>query len=112
MICTLLRTRTGVDFHLYKPATIQRRVARRMALQRADVLENYCIELLHKNPAELDALYEDIFVHVTGFFRDPGALAALQQTVFPRFCQTSRIPMPFECRCRDVPAGRKSTRSP
>jgi two-component system CheB/CheR fusion protein len=82
-ICTLLRTKTGVDFHLYKPATIQRRVARRMALQRADVLEHY-IELLHKNPDELDALYEDIFVHVTGFFRDPGALAALQQTVFPR----------------------------
>jgi two-component system CheB/CheR fusion protein len=86
-ICTLLRTKTGVDFHLYKPATIQRRVARRMALQRADALEHY-IELLHKNPAELDALYEDIFVHVTGFFRDPEALAALQQKVFPRILPT------------------------
>jgi two-component system CheB/CheR fusion protein len=83
-ICTLLRTKTGVDFHLYKPATIQRRVARRMALRRADVLEKY-IQLLHKNPAELDALYEDIFIHVTGFFRDPEALAALQETVFPEF---------------------------
>jgi two-component system CheB/CheR fusion protein len=82
-ICALLRTKTGVDFHLYKPATIQRRVARRMAVQRADALEHY-IQLLHKNPAELDALYEDIFIHVTGFFRDPEALAALQQTVFAR----------------------------
>ena len=33
-ICSLLKTATGVDFHLYKPATISRRVARRMALQK------------------------------------------------------------------------------
>ena len=79
-ICHQLRTATGVDFVLYKPATISRRVARRMALRKMETQEDY-LRLLIGDRAELNALYEDIFIHVTSFFRDPDCLLALQQLV-------------------------------
>ena len=85
-ICLLLRSATGVDFHLYKPATISRRVARRMALHRVSSRDKY-LHLLRENRNELDALYEDIFIHVTGFFRDPEALVAVRHTVLPNILE-------------------------
>ena len=86
-----LRNATGVDFELYKPAMIGRRIARRMALQKLNTHEQY-LELIKKDRAELNALYEDIFIHVTGFFRDPESLQALQKRVLSNFVpgKTSR----------------------
>ena len=82
-ICTLLRTTSGVDFRLYKPATISRRIARRMALRKVDTREQYA-QLLVQDRNELNALYDDIFIHVTGFFRDSETMQALQEAVFAR----------------------------
>jgi two-component system CheB/CheR fusion protein len=82
-ICVLLRTATGVDFELYKPATLRRRIARRMLLKKVEGLDSY-LTLLHQDRAELDALCEDIFIHVTGFFRDPENLQALGPDVFAK----------------------------
>lgn len=79
-ICHLLKTATGVDFPQYKPPTIIRRLARRMGLKRVDNIDKY-LEQLRKDPAEVEALYKDILVHVTGFFRDPEAFKALQSRV-------------------------------
>jgi len=85
-ICAVLRTATGVDFGLYKPATIRRRVARRLVLRKVEGLENYLL-LLRQDRAELDALYEDIFIHVTSFFRDSETLEALRHTVLSRIVE-------------------------
>ena len=82
-ICGLLRASSGVDFRLYKPATIGRRIARRMALRKVDTREQYA-QLLSKDRNELKELYEDIFIHVTGFFRDPESIQALRHAVFAR----------------------------
>ncbi len=82
-ICALLRAATGVDFELYKPATVRRRVARRLVLRKVEGLDNY-LRLLQQDRAELDALHEDIFIHVTSFFRDPESLEALRHSVFPK----------------------------
>ncbi len=79
-----LRAVTGVDLELYKPAMLGRRVARRMALQKIDTHQKY-LALIRKDRAELNALYEDIFIHVTGFFRDPESLQALQRRVLANF---------------------------
>ena len=76
-----LRIVTGVDFELYKPAMIGRRIARRMALHRIDAHQQY-LDLIRKDRPELLALYEDIFIHVTGFFRDPESLQAVQRRMF------------------------------
>ena len=78
-----LRAVTGIDFSLYKPATIRRRVARRLALQKMESLEQYAA-FIEQNPAEAQALCQDILIHVTSFFREPEAFAALRHTVFPK----------------------------
>jgi two-component system CheB/CheR fusion protein len=79
-----LRAVTGIDFSLYKPGTIRRRVARRMALKKMESLERYA-SYVEQNPAEAQALCQDILIHVTSFFREPEAFVALRHTVFPKF---------------------------
>jgi two-component system, chemotaxis family, CheB/CheR fusion protein len=82
-IYLLLRSSSGVDFRLYKQPTVSRRVARRMALQKMASLEDY-VRFLKQNAAEIRALADDIFIHVTGFFRDPESFQTLRKQVFPK----------------------------
>lgn len=77
-----LRTAAGADLSYYKPSTVSRRIARRMALCRIESLDEYA-EFLKANPAEVKALYQDIFIKVTGFFRNPQVFEALKSKVFP-----------------------------
>ena len=80
-ICVALRARTGVDFRFYKHATVSRRIARRMMLAKIGSLEEY-VQFLKQSPVEAEALANDIFIHVTGFFRDPECFQALRKQVF------------------------------
>jgi two-component system CheB/CheR fusion protein len=86
---TLLRDAKGVDFTHYKQSTLQRRIKRRMVLNRAEKLADY-VRLVKRTPTELDELYRDILIHVTGFFRDPGAFEALSKEVFPALVQNRK----------------------
>ena len=79
---SLLRSKTGADFTYYKHATIMRRIGRRMFLKRADTLDDY-VQVLEGDPAECAALYDDILIHVTGFFREPKAFEVLKKRVLP-----------------------------
>jgi len=79
---SLLHDATGVDFSYYKQSTIQRRLKRRMVLHRLEKLKDY-LRFIKQTPGELDELYRDILIHVTGFFRDSEAFDALRKTVFP-----------------------------
>lgn len=81
-ILTLLKRHTRVDFSQYKPTTLQRRIFRRMALHHLENLESY-LQFLRDNPAEVEALYQEILIRVTSFFRDEEVFAALAQEVFP-----------------------------
>lgn len=82
-ILLLLRNHSGVDFSLYKSATIQRRISRRMVLNKHDKVEDYA-RVLHGNDKELDALYSDCLISVTSFFRNSETFDLLQRKVFPR----------------------------
>src|SRR5206468_1160225 len=73
----LLRSASGVDFSHYKLPTIRRRLHRRMALHKIDELDRY-VRLLQKDAGEVHALYQDILIHVTRFFRDPESFEALR----------------------------------
>ncbi|MGA2713603.1 MAG: chemotaxis protein CheB [Bryobacteraceae bacterium] len=84
-ICLLLRSSAGVDFRLYKQATVRRRIARRMALQKIASLAKYA-QILKQNPEEAQALTDDIFIHVTSFFRDPECFQALRKRVLAKLC--------------------------
>lgn len=77
-----LRAATGVDFASYRQTTIQRRIQRRLAVRRVDSLEAY-VKMLEKQPEEAQALFRDILIHVTNFFREPETFAALAAQVFP-----------------------------
>ncbi|MEO5988933.1 MAG: chemotaxis protein CheB [Candidatus Eisenbacteria bacterium] len=79
----LLRSRTGHDFSDYKPNTIQRRVERRMAVHQLDTLEEYS-QFLQNTPTEIDALFRDLLIGVTSFFRDPAAFQLLEQDVLSK----------------------------
>jgi two-component system, chemotaxis family, CheB/CheR fusion protein len=78
----LLKVKLGVDVSQYKPSTLRRRIARRAALVRASGLREY-LERVRADDAELTALHDDLFIHVTSFFRDPEVFAALDDRVFP-----------------------------
>jgi two-component system CheB/CheR fusion protein len=94
-IFSLLRRATRVDFSEYKPPTIGRRVARRMALHKIEHLGEY-VRLLQRDRGELDALYQDLLINVTSFFRDPTAFEALKTVVYPELLkhrQNSNAPI-------------------
>jgi len=85
-IFVLLRSRTGNDFTYYKHATIRRRIKRRMVLNQVARMEDY-IKFLQQQPKEVDALFEDLLINVTSFFRDPETFEALKSRVFPQLMQ-------------------------
>ncbi|WP_183729439.1 CheR family methyltransferase [Desulfurispira natronophila] len=67
----------GLDFSRYKPATISRRTARRMAALNISDVRAY-LALLAEQPREVDRLIKSLLVSVTGFFRDPAAWSSLR----------------------------------
>ncbi|MDT8322023.1 MAG: chemotaxis protein CheB [Xanthomonadales bacterium] len=81
-IVTLLRQRTRHDFSLYKSSTLQRRIERRMAIHRIAPAARY-VELLEQNPQEIDLLFKELLIGVTGFFRDAEVWACLAETALP-----------------------------
>ena len=85
-ILLLLQNHRGVDFSRYKSNTIERRINRRMVLNRQQKLGDYAA-FLKNNPKELDPLYSDLLINVTSFFRNPDAFEALKAKVFPRLLQ-------------------------
>ena len=85
-----LRNLSHVDFALYKPTTIRRRIERRMVLHKIEDFSAYAKVLTH-NPGEVKALYADILINVTSFFRDPEAFKALKTEVFPKLME-GRVP--------------------
>ena len=82
-IFILLRNQTGHDFSQYKQNTIKRRIERRMAVHQIDDLGSY-VRFLQKTPLEVEALFLDMLIGVTSFFRDPSAFAELESRVIPR----------------------------
>jgi two-component system CheB/CheR fusion protein len=78
----VLRESTGVDFTNYKHSTLHRRIRRRMDMLKVETLKEY-LRYLAKKPAEVDQLYSDLLINVTGFFREPKAFVALRKHVYP-----------------------------
>jgi two-component system, chemotaxis family, CheB/CheR fusion protein len=78
----LIRSEFGNDLSQYKRSTIDRRIERRMTLHKIGRLEDY-LRMVQKNRAELAALYKDLLITVTSFFRDAEVFDALKKEVFP-----------------------------
>lgn len=85
-VLDLVRRSSGVDFTSYKHNTLYRRITRRMVLHKIEGLRDYA-RFVHSEPKELDALYQDILINVTSFFRNPESFEALKAKVFPKLAE-------------------------
>ncbi|SDF15809.1 two-component system, chemotaxis family, CheB/CheR fusion protein [Pricia antarctica] len=81
-ILLLLHQRSGVDFTFYKKTTFHRRIARRIAIVNKSNLSEY-LTFLRANEDEQDALFQDVLIPVTSFYRDPKIFQKLSDIVFP-----------------------------
>ncbi len=82
-VLALLRARTGHDFSNYKPATIRRRVERRLYLQSLASISEYA-GFIRQNPDESIALMKELLISVTNFFRDAATWKFLEEGIVPR----------------------------
>ena len=81
-VLALIRVRSGHDFSSYKRDTLLRRIERRMTLRRIERLADYALHLAGDDD-EIDALWRDWLIGVSGFFRDPAAFQALADEGLP-----------------------------
>ncbi|MEZ6071303.1 MAG: chemotaxis protein CheB [Pirellulales bacterium] len=86
---TALRDAYGIDFSCYKPTTVARRVERRLQISGANTLGEY-VAHVRDDAEELNALYRDLLIGVTKFFRDEDAFHSLETEVIPQLL--SQVP--------------------
>src|SRR5216110_2368044 len=77
-----LKKQMGVDFSAYKESTLIRRIQRRMALHRIEKISQYA-RFLRDNKKEIQALFDDLLINVTRFFRDEALFRALKKRFLP-----------------------------
>ena len=93
-ILSMVRAVTKVSFSHYRETTIKRRILRRMALQNQDSMAEYARRLA-QDAGEVEALYRDLLINVTSFFRDPEVFDYLKSEVFPRIIERKAADAPL-----------------
>jgi two-component system CheB/CheR fusion protein len=89
-IYTILRHQVGHDFSGYKVKTFLRRVQRRMQVLEMETPEAY-VDRLSKDAEEVTALFRDLLINVTSFFRDAQAFQALSDIVLPKLFEARGV---------------------
>ena len=82
-ILRVVKEKTGHDFSSYKKSTVERRIARRMTVNELDSRQSY-LALLEESQLEAHALYQEMLIGVTAFFRDPEAFEVLRTELVPK----------------------------
>ncbi|MFI5397465.1 MAG: chemotaxis protein CheB [Candidatus Binatia bacterium] len=85
-IVALLHAHAKFNFSCYKKGTLGRRIRRRMGLQHTGRIADY-LDLLRRDPEEIERLWKDLLISVTSFFREPQAWQFLQEQVIPRLIE-------------------------
>ncbi|MES2836169.1 MAG: CheR family methyltransferase [Bacteroidota bacterium] len=86
-IFELLFKETGVDFSHYKMPTIKRRLNHKMIQRGIKTTKEY-VALLQKKNNEIDLLYNDLLINVTGFFRDKEVFKYLKTILLPKLLKS------------------------
>ena len=89
-IIKMVAEEKGVDFRLYKPTTIARRLERRRLIAGATSLEDY-LSKLQSDDQEVTSLRNDLLVSVTCFFRDEAAWKILSNSVLPALIKKTQV---------------------
>lgn len=82
-IFAILKRAFGVNFANYKQSTINRRITRRMVINKIDDKKRY-VKVLRENKEELQALFNDLLIGVTSFFREPETFIIVKEEVLPK----------------------------
>ena len=108
-VASILRNRTGHDFHGYKQNTFARRVQRRMQVLQLETIEAY-LTALRTESDEIDHLFQDLLIGVTQFFRDAPEFGLLEREVIPKLFEGKTAS--DQLRVWAAPPARRPTRSP
>ncbi len=76
-LAALLEAQSGFDLRVYKSATVERRLFRRMGLLAIDTMQDY-LDLLREDRVERQTFIRDLLISVTDLFRDPQAFRTLR----------------------------------
>lgn len=85
-IFALLREKTRVDFTYYKPSTVVRRIERRMSVNQIHEITDY-VKYMESYPGEIQALYRELLIGVTSFFRDREAFELIGEKWLPELLE-------------------------
>ena len=88
-IFALLRDKYKVDFTYYKPSTVNRRIERRMSINRIDEIRDY-VAYLQSYTGEISTLFRELLIGVTRFFRDRSAFDSLREKYLPELLEAGR----------------------
>jgi two-component system CheB/CheR fusion protein len=106
-VLALVRARLRFDFSGYKESTLVRRVRRRMGLRHVERLPEY-LKLLQSESRELQALFRDLLIGVTRFFRDPPAWQALERQALPSLLRARQTSAPLRAWVAGCGAGEEA----
>ena len=84
----------GFDFHGYKPASLSRRIRKRMETVGSDGFAAYQ-RYLEAHSNEFATLFNTILINVTGFFRDSAAWEVVKATAVPEILAGKLARDPF-----------------
>jgi len=106
-ILHLLHQLTGVDFREYKPATVVRRIERRMTVRQVSDVHDY-LELLKDDRTEAQTLGHEILIPVTSFFRDVDAFDILESQIIAPLVANRQSGQPIRVWCAGVSTGEEA----
>jgi two-component system, chemotaxis family, CheB/CheR fusion protein len=89
-ILSMIKSAFNIDFSHYKENTINRRITRRMVINKIENIDAY-VPFLKANPKELQALFDDFLIGVTSFFREPKTFDLLKEKVFPEITKNGAL---------------------
>ena len=94
-----LRNAFDLDLHAYKIGTIERRINQRMRRLGLTSIAQY-EKLLAQGGGEMRALFADLMIGVTSFFRNPQVFELLESRVLPDLLDRSKGPLKlWVCAC-------------
>ncbi len=103
----LIRSQTGHDFSKYKSSTINRRIARRLAVNQIDSINDY-IRYIQQNPSEIESLFKDMLIGVTNFFRDKEVFSLLEESIIPALFDNKPVGSTIRAWCAGCSTGEEA----
>lgn len=110
-LCRVIRAAVGHDFSGYKRTTLVRRVERRMHVLGLESGRAY-LGRVRADKTECEALFRDLLINVTRFFRDAEMFELLRERVVEPCCAPAIPRRTSGSGSRAAPAARRPTASP